>query len=361
MNFILTKFIYPLKEKLEIFDGYYFDNPRTIEEVEYIAKFICKGSPFPPNDQAIGEANFITVDYIIDRFKEKYKNDPNVERLIDECEYEDTYYRTASMWIILRLKDQSENMDDYFKQAEKIRYKIDAMTLLAFEEDCQGDFSALISGEFSSLYEEEIIDKTQSAIIEALIEVKNKKPKEFGKSRYYGFMNYYQGVCRISNKIQISPNKEMLEYVMESLQTLRKNFDLKMKFVSVVSIIELLLTHCPDSAKYNVEDSINKQFQNKVALVLYLHDKESDFDLITKECKLIYSLRSDVAHGNFSKFPKDLRKYFDFCKDSQYTIVTEYDQINTLSTLIQRTLRYMIIIFNMYLDDYKLLEILKTV
>ena len=38
MNFILTKFIYPLEEKLEIADGYYFDNPRTSAEVKYVEK-----------------------------------------------------------------------------------------------------------------------------------------------------------------------------------------------------------------------------------------------------------------------------------------------------------------------------------
>jgi hypothetical protein len=113
---------------------------------------------------------------------------------------------------------------------------------------------------------------------------------------------------------------------MESLQTLRKNFDLKMKFVSIVSIIELLLTHCPDSTRYNVEDSINRQFKNKVALICHLYDKSSNFELITKECGHIYSLRSDVAHGNFNKFPKDLERYYSFCKENNYTTINEFDK-----------------------------------
>ena len=41
--------------------------------------------------------------------------------------------------------------------------------------------------------------------------------------------------------IDAVPNKELINYIMESIQALRKNSDLKMKFVSVVSIIELLL------------------------------------------------------------------------------------------------------------------------
>ena len=134
-----------------------------------------------------------------------------------------------------------------------------------------------------------------------------------------------------------------------------------LKFVSIVSIIELLLTHCPDSAKYNVEDSINKQFKSKVALIAYLHNKNSDFELVAKECSHIYSLRSDVAHGNFGKFPKDLQKYYLFCKENQYTTISTFDKIAALNLLIKRTLHYLIVIFNMYLEDYKLLDIVKTV
>ena len=36
--------------------------------------------------------------------------------------------------------------------------------------------------------------KTTNAIIESLVEVTNNKPREKGKSRYFGFMNYYNGI-----------------------------------------------------------------------------------------------------------------------------------------------------------------------
>ena len=361
MNFILTKFIYPLEEKLEISEGYYFDNPRTSDEVKYVAKFIREASPFPPNDRAVGEEGYITIDYLLGKLREKYSKDPQVDKCINECKYKDPYYKAASMWVILRLKDNDPSLDGYFDQALKIRYKIDALTLLAFGDENQLDFSVFISGEFSSLYEEEIINKTRHSIMESLVEVINDNRKQQGKGRFYGFINFYSCISEINKRMQNNPNREMLEYIMESLQTLRKNSDLKMKFVSVVSIIELLLTHCPDNARYNVEDSINKQFKNKVALIVYLHDKKSDFELVAKECGYIYSLRSDVAHGNFNKFPKDLQKYYSFCKENQYTNISTFDKNATLNLLIKRTLQHLIIIFNMYLDDYKLLEIVKNV
>lgn len=361
MNFILTKFIYPLEEKLEIADGYYFDNPRTSEEIKYVEKFIRKASPFPPNDRAVGEEGYITIDYLLSKLKEKYRNDPQVEKRINVCKYKNPYYKAASMWVILRLKGEDTIVRDYYAQARKIHCKIDALTLLSFEEYDRYDFSVLISGELSSLYEEEILEKTKNSIIESFVEVTNDKRKEKGKSRFYGFINYYRGISEINKKIQGNPNTELLEYVMESLQTLRKNFDLKMKFVSIVSIIELLLTHCPDNTRYNVEDSINRQFKNKVALICHLYDESSNFELITKECDHIYSLRSDVAHGNFNKFPKDLERYYAFCKENNYTTISEFDKIIALEVLIKRTMKYMVTIFNMYLNDYKLLEIVKNV
>lgn len=361
MNFILTKFIYPLEEKLEISEGYYFDNPRTPEEVKYVEKFIREASPFPPNDRAAGEEGYITIDYLISKLKEKYSDDPQVEKRISGCKYKDPYYKAASMWVVLRLKDKDHSLNDFFDQSLKIRYKVDALTLLAFGDENQYDFSVLISGEFSSVYEEEIIEKIRHSILESLVEVTNNRRKEENQCRFYGFINFYTCIFEINKKMQNNPNKEMLEYITESLQTLRKNFDLKMKFVSIVSIIELLLTHCPDSAKYNVEDSINKQFKSKVALIAYLHNKNSDFELVAKECSHIYSLRSDVAHGNFGKFPKDLQKYYLFCKENQYTTISTFDKIAALNLLIKRTLHYLIVIFNMYLEDYKLLDIVKTV
>lgn len=359
MNFILTKFIYPLEEKLEIFDGYYFDNPRTSEEVKYVEKFIRKASPFPKNDVAVGEKGFITIEYLIGKLKEKYGTDPYVSKYIDNCKYNDAYYKTASMWVILRLKDKSPNMDHYFDQAEIVRYRLDALTLLAFEKSPRIDFSVLISGEFTSLYEEEIVDKTKNSIIETLVEVTNRNKIEKNKSEFNGFINYYQGICKTNAKIQDNPNKEMLEYVMDSLQTLRKNYDLKMKFVSIVSIIELLLTHCPDTSRFNVEDSINKQFKSKIALIYHLYDKDSNSELITKESGLIYSLRSDIAHGNFKEFPKNLKKYYDFCKENSYINISKFDKTSAMNSLVSRTLNHMLLIFNMLLNDYKLLDIIK--
>jgi len=75
--------------------------------------------------------------------------------------------------------------------------------------------------------------------------------------------------------------------------------DPKVKILLLTSIIEFLLTHSPDFHRYNVEDSISKQFQLKASTIVYLNDKTRDLDYIKKRLKIIYQQRSNIAHGNF--------------------------------------------------------------
>jgi len=80
--------------------------------------------------------------------------------------------------------------------------------------------------------------------------------------------------------------------------------DPKVKILLLTSIIELLLTHSPDFQRYNVEDSISKQFQLKSSTLVYLNDKTRDLDHVKKQLRVIYQQRSNIAHGNFEALSK---------------------------------------------------------
>ena len=58
----------------------------------------------------------------------------------------------------------------------------------------------------------------------------------------------------------------------------------------LISIIELLLTHSPNNNRFNVEDSINKQFQLKAGIVINKYDK-TQLAEIRNRLKYFYSLR----------------------------------------------------------------------
>lgn len=179
--------------------------------------------------------------------------------------------------------------------------------------------------------------------------------------RFNGFMHYYDNIKLINDKLLYFEDKEIIDYITECIRCFRKNYDLKMKFVSIVSIIELLITHSPDGNRYNVEDSINRQFKNKLSLIAYLDNKESDTEKIFKECDYIYSIRSDISHGNFRKLDTDLKYYFNFCKENGYIAIKTYERLYTMDKLICRTVNYMIIALKQYLDNKKLFEIVKKI
>lgn len=360
MNFIITRFAYPLKEQKQILNGYYFDNPRTADEIKYVADIIRKSTPFPPNDRLAGRPGYITLDYIIEGIKSKYSSsDGYVSKFIDSSKYKDPCYKLASMWVILRVGGEKTG---YYKNVENAQNYIDTVTLLSFEVYDYMDFSVLLTDEYFELDSKEVCDKVKDSILELVVELTNRKDRNKKEEyRFNGFVFYHENILETCKKITEFDEKETVEYITESIKCLRKNHDLKMKFVSIISIIELLLTHSPDANRYNVEESISKQFKNKIGLMCYLHDISYDYEKVIKECNLIYSLRSDVAHGNFLKLDKDLEKYFEFYKEIDENSKQDYDKIYTMDKLICRSLKYMTIILKEYLDDKKLLDIVKKI
>jgi uncharacterized protein YqgQ len=113
----------------------------------------------------------------------------------------------------------------------------------------------------------------------------------------------------------------------------------------LTSVIELLVTRNPDTSRFNVEDSINKQFQLKASILVYLNNKETDIEDVKKRLKTIYQQRSNVAHGNFSEIDKVTKKegmhgYYD--------------------SLISDLYAYNRAIIEEYLKDTKFVEFIKT-
>ena len=81
--------------------------------------------------------------------------------------------------------------------------------------------------------------------------------------------------------------------------------DIRVRFLLLVSLIELLITHNPDTNRFNVEDSISRQFRFKTTIMLHREQPDIDLEFHEKRLKQLYSLRSAVAHGDF----KALKKY----------------------------------------------------
>lgn len=130
-------------------------------------------------------------------------------------------------------------------------------------------------------------------------------------------------------------------YVAGLLRTVDEDLsDEKFELVVLVSILELLLTHSPDNNRFNVEDSISKQFRLKVATLVYLSDRSGDLDQLKSRIKTIYNLRSSIAHGNFNEVTKYINRL------SQEEVEEEY-----FSDLLTDSYEYIrIILFEFFKD-----------
>lgn len=125
---------------------------------------------------------------------------------------------------------------------------------------------------------------------------------------------------------------DTLEYAGETLDAVGDTRNSKFKLVLLVSIFEMLLTHNPDSRRFNVEDSISRQFLLKTAVLLH-RDGEVDLELLKRNLKKLYDLRSAIAHGDFARLAKDLK----VGKDRVDSAVS--DQVSLAYHYLRRTLR----------------------
>lgn len=89
----------------------------------------------------------------------------------------------------------------------------------------------------------------------------------------------------------------------------------------LVGNIEYLLTRNPDTNRFNVEDSISRQFKLKCGVAINEADSSVSLEGLNKELSEIYSLRSDFAHGNYTE-KKD--------KWDLYKVVTDLFKYNRM-------------------------------
>ena len=117
----------------------------------------------------------------------------------------------------------------------------------------------------------------------------------------------------------------------------------------LTSILELMLTHNPDFNRFNVEDSINKQFQFKTGVLMYMNDNSIDLPKLKLQLKEIYQARSNIAHGNFGGLAKMLKVAQKKGTDQQVL----------LENYVHRLYQFVRVAVGAYLRDKAFVEFLK--
>ena len=382
MNILMTFYAYPLSEKVLISKtlNAYLDNPRTEEEItavrEYIVRSYSKGSAF--NFPPYSDEDIVTLDGFIQQFCAVYgEKDSFVSNFCQTYDRENIYDFMARMWIVARYDDEGEKQN-LKVEANELReeghsnffFLLDDENPLVKNPERLSEYSYLMSlfihTEISDYYGSSFILDTNSNQFDEDSEISRFLPLSFlyfgmgsretenvhDELRWHFFPSVQSEITLVAQRFDDafeSGLADKLLYVASLLKTVGHDIDdIKTKLVILVSIIELLLTHNPDFNRFNIEDSISKQFRLKASLLIYLSDKSQNINEIKNRLKSIYDLRSAIAHGDFKK----VEKY-----NKAHSYKDEDDR--SIDSLITALYNYIRIILNAYLSDSQFVDFLK--
>ncbi len=374
MNFLLTDYIYPIREKVFLSNnlGICFDNPRTGEEIEAVTEYIRQAysveSAFQYSEKDINQA-------IVEFLSQYSQEDDYISKFRDNHSNLSAYEILARMWIVARYND--EGLHDAITNEGKEIVEKGQHGFFMFEDDNPIvknsrqllDYCHLVS---LLIHTSQDYYEGRSFILDTRTHwFQEIKPNHFLCIQFFMFVAFsgsrevaekdenrwlYFPVVRerlietgnLIDNLLVSEAKDKLLYVASLLKNAGRDIkEDKTKLVVLVSIIELLLTHNPSFERYNVEDSINKQFQLKAATLIYLNDKSRNVNQLKARLRGIYGLRSGVAHGDF----KAVTKYIEVGKKKG----EEYP----ISAVISELYTYLRAIITEYLLDDIFVDFLK--
>ena len=354
-NFIMANCLYPLKDKMKILDMFYFDNPRTINEIKEIATILKDAnymySPLPEMPLFDNEGKeFLSLKSLLEATYKNYAKGKYID--LNKKKYKNIYYQLASDWVVLRY----ENSNNECLRDNALAF-VNLLSFISFDRD----YWYLLLSEFFEEYSmKNLINKhSKNIIIEFMVKALPKgRSKEPLSPRYTKFDLIYNELKKNQSLLKDKMNSDLIIYIAESLQNYSNLKDDKLKIVALVSIFELLVTHNPDNSRFNVEDSIRKQFVNKLIILLHINTEISNVAFYEKELSLIYDLRSSIAHGNFTNLDKICKKIYILYEENNDKIYSP-DIDNVLGKIQSTLLRYLRVVLVAYLKDPQLFEILK--
>lgn len=338
-RFTLTRFIFPLEDRVNILPSkkIYFDNLRNDKEIMFLSNYLKENWSLPEY--------FATIDRIAEEYiqyckknKLKYRDDLTGIDLL------------ASLWVVINFEyneeDRSKTM--FTLNNEKLGLPEDSLNKLTFLN--QNDsylvsykYSYLIGNFFGFLtnpylngsYSSNFIifeDHNHFGNIEYNFEMillfnshsiihLNNETDIFENEKNIYFPEIKNKVEKLSpfvDRLLLDSNRsKTLEYIISQLKIICEIRQEKVQWLFLCGIVELLLTHNPDFNRFNVEDSISKQFKMKLGIVLSRGAIDFDYHQMERKLKDIYKIRSMLAHGDFfgldkfldSSIKKSVHKY----------------------------------------------------
>lgn len=298
-NIILLKGLANLKEPINLIPelGLILDIPRSKDEIDYVEEFMVinekNSSPWNNFPRLAREANLREIEKKINIEKgEIYKN-----------------------WLIAKYDDHK-----FFSKSEN---KFKELVKKEKEEISDRDYEELVHLQKLGFYKKKeminylhflsvslnnLLGDHQTMVMSTVDTMNNQMIREWGGKENFLAINDNLGILQefssnVNKVIKNEPEGQRIRYIADTLREvfgdLNEAQDININFVRLTSIIELLVTHRPDFARFNVEDSIRKQFQLKTGILVHNLNEKIDLTELKKDLRKIYDIRSSVAHGDF--------------------------------------------------------------
>lgn len=380
MAFALTKYIFPIESVVvSESSNYIFDNPRTSEEIEIVKVFIEKTITERDKDENSKlAAQSIRLLLSLDDLKKNLEETGNHKYALDFYEnnkgkpYLDLL---AETWIILRF-EEDEEFDEIANDKNKLFHHLlsrqettyakcfknlasycHLLSLLTHNEENEYHGETFLLSEspydlFITSINQKIYESIETFIgYNFLLQHHNRahswlywldgNRNLIFQSKRIESIIIQEAIKDGNGKIRTSQKQSPKQKLLHTGNILKTSYehlqDPELMLLLLVSNIEYLLTRNPDTNKFNVEDSISRQFKLKCAVAIHNQKKDLDLLVLNKDLNKIYSQRSDLAHGNYKE---------DFKIDE---IIQSVYLLYTITNLI----------INEFVDDRAIIEYLK--
>lgn len=397
MNFLLTLYIHPLEKQIPLSKvlNISFDNPRTEEEISYISRYLKVSLDSPNQMYSYGppsrlpmavKKGFLSIKSAFKQFyKEHKKSDPYVKSFFKANSQKNGFEFLAKMWIIARfddegafkkLQDESKDLHErdernwirfldsehpIYKNSDKlVDYSYLLSTLLRpINDESAINFSYLLHTDIDELREPKIDKRLNATITYWVMGLFPYKDKETDQNwRFY--INIKEKIRLVADSVDVILDERSIDnllYIGSLLKIAAEKIeDDRIRLVTLVTIIETILTRNPDTSRFNVEDSISKQFKLKAGLLIYLNNKSLNLSSLKKNLTEIYSQRSNIAHGNLAAFNTFIEKKAKSIKGETYIYTPKEIAI---SEFLSEIFGYVKSIIEEYIKDRNFVDFIK--
>lgn len=338
MKYFLTTFLYPLENAIPLSNEVpiILDNPRTKEEIEDVKNILSEH--LNKIELIKKKKNFREISKLFKKSLIEIETDNSyVLQYLNKYDEKNFFEFISKMWVILKYPEDKESKDfeKYNKEiAQNFNIKV-PVPQHKFYENREATLNYCMLFSFLSQQRESYINYDNIIFEHELmpsIEVGSralaylmdfwvnrwlvKERKEFNNWKFFPtaikiISEYTKKIDSLSNNIK--NGKKITERLLYfgNILLLSSNIytkDYKIKILLLTSLLESLLTHNPDFRRFNVEDSISKQFKLKGVIIIYLNNVKMKIPEIAKKLKEIYEIRSNIVHGNFNKIEKTVSK-----------------------------------------------------